>query len=276
MVPLRWHRRLCPACAGRFGVRWPRQWCRNDLAPFDPQRPSTRWPRFRGAEPRHHDAYLGPGDDSRGSRYCCTPPSWGVNTCLETCPNRLCQSFRNLRSRGVLTGVGRRSCHSDIRRASSARRCSRRQFTTQVREKHGAARSRALNPGAAGCFIVHEELVGSSAVPRVRADVRRVWPYSVFMLAGLRVPVGHPRRKLGSGCPRRARLSCSSPRIASALHAVQQLRVVASAPARQGGHPARQRRQQPRRAVAGGTSSSPAEASTWSSCGPVISASTRR
>ena len=64
--------------------------------------------------------------------------------------DRLTQSFRTLRSRGVLTESDVDQAISDIRRALIEADVALpvvRQFTSQVREKaYGAARSKALNP----------------------------------------------------------------------------------------------------------------------------------
>ena len=102
--------------------------------------------------------------------------------------DRLSQSFRSLRSRGVLTESDVDHAISDIRRAlidADVALPVVRQFTTQVREKaYGAARSKALNPGQQVVSIVHEELVeilGGATRELTFADSGP----TVFMLAGL-------------------------------------------------------------------------------------------
>ena len=92
--------------------------------------------------------------------------------------DRLTQSFRTLRSRGVLTESDVDQAISDIRRAlidADVALPVVRQFTTQVREKaYGAARSKALNPGQQVVSIVHDELVEILGGADARARLRRV------------------------------------------------------------------------------------------------------
>ena len=102
--------------------------------------------------------------------------------------DRLSQSFRSLRSRGVLTESDVDHAISDIRRAlidADVALPVVRQFTTQVREKaYGAARSKALNPGQQVVSIVHEELVEILGGATRELNFAESGP-TVFMLAGL-------------------------------------------------------------------------------------------
>ena len=102
--------------------------------------------------------------------------------------DRLSQSFRSLRSRGVLTESDVDRAISDIRRAlidADVALPVVRQFTTQVREKaYGAARSKALNPGQQVVSIVHEELVEILGGATRELTFAESGP-TVFMLAGL-------------------------------------------------------------------------------------------
>ena len=102
--------------------------------------------------------------------------------------DRLSQSFRSLRSRGVLTESDVDHAISDIRRAlidADVALPVVRQFTTQVREKaYGAARSKALNPGQQVVSIVHEELVEILGGATRELTFAESGP-TVFMLAGL-------------------------------------------------------------------------------------------
>ena len=102
--------------------------------------------------------------------------------------DRLTQSFRSLRSRGVLTESDVDHAISDIRRAlidADVALPVVRQFTTQVREKaYGAARSKALNPGQQVVSIVHEELVEILGGATRELTFAESGP-TVFMLAGL-------------------------------------------------------------------------------------------
>ena len=102
--------------------------------------------------------------------------------------DRLTQSFRNLRSRGVLTESDVDQAISDIRRALIEADVALpvvRQFTSQVREKaYGAARSKALNPGQQVVSIVHDELVEILGGATRELAFAQSGP-TVFMLAGL-------------------------------------------------------------------------------------------
>ena len=172
--------------------------------------------------------------------------------------DRLTQSFRSLRSRGVLTESDVDRAISDIRRAlidADVALPVVRQFTTQVREKaYGAARSKALNPGQQVVSIVHEELVEILGGATRELTFAQSGP-TVFMLAGLQ----------GAG-------KTSAPMPPSSF------RLSASAPASRCGRPS------PAPALAtpsrsrGAASSLPARAaSTWSSSiRPAVSVSTRR
>ena len=102
--------------------------------------------------------------------------------------DRLTQSFRTLRSRGVLTESDVDHAISDIRRAlidADVALPVVRQFTKQVREKaYGAARSKALNPGQQVVSIVHGELVEILGGATRELTFAQSGP-TVFMLAGL-------------------------------------------------------------------------------------------
>ena len=102
--------------------------------------------------------------------------------------DRLTQSFRTLRSHGVLTESDVDQAISDIRRAlidADVALPVVRQFTTQVREKaYGAARSKALNPGQQVVSIVHDELVEILGGATRELAFAESGP-TVFMLAGL-------------------------------------------------------------------------------------------
>ena len=102
--------------------------------------------------------------------------------------DRLTQSFRTLRSRGVLTESDVDHAISDIRRAlidADVALPVVRQFTTQVRDKaYGAARSKALNPGQQVVSIVHDELVEILGGATRELNFAESGP-TVFMLAGL-------------------------------------------------------------------------------------------
>lgn len=102
--------------------------------------------------------------------------------------DRLTQSFRTLRSRGVLTESDVDKAISDIRRAlidADVALPVVRQFTSQVREKaYGAARSKALNPGQQVVSIVHDELVEILGGATRELSFADSGP-TVFMLAGL-------------------------------------------------------------------------------------------
>ena len=77
--------------------------------------------------------------------------------------DRLSQSFKQLRGRGVLTEADVDNTIGQIRRAlidADVALPVVRQFSAAVREKaYGAARSQALNPGQQVVRIVHDELV---------------------------------------------------------------------------------------------------------------------
>ncbi|MCF2711070.1 signal recognition particle protein [Schaalia hyovaginalis] len=102
--------------------------------------------------------------------------------------DRLTQSFKQLRSRGVLTESDVDQTISEIRRAlidADVALPVVRSFTNAVREKaYGAARSKALNPGQQVIRIVHDELVEvlGGQTRELRFAERGT---TVFMLAGL-------------------------------------------------------------------------------------------
>ena len=102
--------------------------------------------------------------------------------------DRLTQSFKQLRSRGVLTESDVDQTISEIRRAlidADVALPVVRQFTNSVREKaYGAARSKALNPGQQVIRIVNEELVEILGGETRELKFADRGP-TVFMLAGL-------------------------------------------------------------------------------------------
>ncbi|WP_455159048.1 signal recognition particle protein [Schaalia cardiffensis] len=102
--------------------------------------------------------------------------------------DRLMQSFKQLRSRGVLTESDVDQTISEIRRAlidADVALPVVRQFTNEVREKaYGAARSKALNPGQQVIRIVHEELIEVLGGQTRELSFADRGP-TVFMLAGL-------------------------------------------------------------------------------------------
>lgn len=102
--------------------------------------------------------------------------------------DRLTQSFKQLRSRGVLTESDVDQTISEIRRAlidADVALPVVRQFTNEVREKaYGAARSKALNPGQQVIRIVHDELVEILGGQTRELHFADRGP-TVFMLAGL-------------------------------------------------------------------------------------------
>lgn len=102
--------------------------------------------------------------------------------------DRLSESFRQLRGRGVLTEADIDATIGQIRRAlldADVALPVVRQFTAHVREKaQGAARSQALNPGQQVVRIVHDELVEALGGETRELHFARRGP-TVFMLAGL-------------------------------------------------------------------------------------------
>ncbi|MCD4557112.1 signal recognition particle protein [Schaalia sp. lx-100] len=102
--------------------------------------------------------------------------------------DRLSESFKQLRSRGVLTEQDVDQTMTQIRRAlidADVALPIVRQFVTDVREKaYGAARSRALNPGQQVVRIVHDELVEILGGHTRELHFAQRGP-TVFMLAGL-------------------------------------------------------------------------------------------
>ena len=197
--------------------------------------------------------------------------------------DRLSQSFRSLRSRGVLTESDVDRAISDIRRAlidADVALPVVRQFTTQVREKaYGAARSKALNPGQQVVSIVHEELVEILGGATRELTFAESGP-TVFMLAGLQ---GAGKTTLAGKLGKWLREEGKTVLlVASDLqrpNAVQQLQVVgeragvkvwAPEPGNGVGDPVERSRE-------AASSSHARVASTWSSSiRPVASASTRR
>ncbi len=105
-----------------------------------------------------------------------------------TLSDRLSQSFRQLRGRGVLTEADVDATISEIRRAlldADVALPVVRSFTAAVREKaYGAARSKALNPGQQVVRIVHDELVEILGGQTRELHFAQRGP-TVFMLAGL-------------------------------------------------------------------------------------------
>ncbi len=102
--------------------------------------------------------------------------------------DRLSESFKQLRSRGVLTEQDVDKTISQIRRALLEADVALpvvRQFTSSVREKaYGAARSKALNPGQQVVRIVHDELVEILGAQTRELNFAQRGP-TVFLLAGL-------------------------------------------------------------------------------------------
>lgn len=102
--------------------------------------------------------------------------------------DRLSDSFKRLRSKGVLTEGDVDETVSQIRRAlldADVALPVVRQFTKTVRqEAYGAARSKALNPGQQVVKIVHEQLVQMLGGESRELNFATRGP-SVFMLAGL-------------------------------------------------------------------------------------------
>lgn len=102
--------------------------------------------------------------------------------------DRLSNSFRRLRGKGVLSEADVDSAVADIRRAlldADVALPVVRQFTSAVREKaYGAARSQALNPGQQVVKIVQDELVEVLGGETRELNFAQRGP-TVFMLAGL-------------------------------------------------------------------------------------------
>ena len=102
--------------------------------------------------------------------------------------DRLADSFKRLRSKGLLTEADVDATVSEIRRALLEADVALpvvRQFTKEVRQKaYGAARSKALNPGQQVVQIVHDELVAVLGGQTRELSYARRGP-TVFMLAGL-------------------------------------------------------------------------------------------
>ncbi|QWW18829.1 signal recognition particle protein [Schaalia sp. 19OD2882] len=102
--------------------------------------------------------------------------------------DRLSESFKQLRSRGVLTQQDVDQTTSQIRRAlidADVALPVVREFTARVRDKaQGAARSKALNPGQQVVRIVHDELVEILGGATRELHFAQRGP-TVFMLAGL-------------------------------------------------------------------------------------------
>lgn len=102
--------------------------------------------------------------------------------------DRLSQSFKQLRGRGVLTEGDVDNTIGQIRRAlldADVALPVVRQFTSDIREKaYGAARSQALNPGQQVVRIVHDELVEVLGGETRELHFADRGP-TVFMLAGL-------------------------------------------------------------------------------------------
>ena len=102
--------------------------------------------------------------------------------------DRLADSFKRLRSKGLLTEADVDATVSEIRRALLEADVALpvvRQFTKEVRQKaYGAARSKALNPGQQVVQIVYDELVAVLGGQTRELSYARRGP-TVFMLAGL-------------------------------------------------------------------------------------------
>ncbi len=102
--------------------------------------------------------------------------------------DRLSESFKQLRGRGVLSEADVDRTIADIRRALLEADVALpvvRDFTAQVREKaEGALRSKALNPGQQVVRVVHDELVDILGGETRELHFADHGP-TVFMLAGL-------------------------------------------------------------------------------------------
>lgn len=102
--------------------------------------------------------------------------------------DRLSDSFKRLRSRGILTEGDVDETVSEIRRAlldADVALPVVRSFVKTVRQKaYGAARSKALNPGQQVIKIVHDELVEILGGDTRELKYAKRGP-SIFMLAGL-------------------------------------------------------------------------------------------
>ncbi len=102
--------------------------------------------------------------------------------------DRLSESFKQLRGRGVLSEADVDQTIGEIRRAlldADVALPVVREFTSKVREKaYGATRSKALNPGQQVVRIVHDELVEILGGETRELNFAQRGP-TVFMLAGL-------------------------------------------------------------------------------------------
>lgn len=102
--------------------------------------------------------------------------------------DRLGESFKRLRGKGVLSEADVDETLGEIRRAlldADVALPVVREFTANVREKaYGAARSKALNPGQQVVQVVHDELVEILGGETRELSFAQRGP-TVFMLAGL-------------------------------------------------------------------------------------------
>lgn len=117
-----------------------------------------------------------------------SPEDPGATVVFGNLSDRLAESFKQLRSRGVLTAQDVDRTTSEIRRAlldADVALPVVREFTARVREKaEGAVRSKALNPGQQVVRIVHDELVDILGGQTRELHFAKRGP-TVFMLAGL-------------------------------------------------------------------------------------------
>ncbi len=107
---------------------------------------------------------------------------------FNTLSDRLSQSFKRLRGKGVLSEADIDETLGEIRRAlldADVALPVVRDFTSKVRERaYGAARSQALNPGQQVVQVVHEQLVEILGGETRELTFAQRGP-TVFMLAGL-------------------------------------------------------------------------------------------
>ncbi len=107
---------------------------------------------------------------------------------FNTLSDRLSESFKRLRGKGVLSEADVDETLAEIRRAlldADVALPVVRQFISQVREEaYGAARSKALNPGQQVVQVVHDQLVEILGGETRELNFAQRGP-TVFMLAGL-------------------------------------------------------------------------------------------
>lgn len=107
---------------------------------------------------------------------------------FNTLSDRLSQSFKRLRGKGILSEADVDETLGEIRRAlldADVALPVVREFTKEVRQKaYGAARSQALNPGQQVVQVVHDQLVDMLGGETRELTFAQRGP-TVFMLAGL-------------------------------------------------------------------------------------------